>query len=186
MSAHDCSLILINRGDHSPCGTHVKAPDVGDPAPDLAGPTQDGSKVQLRDLRGKWVVLYFYPKDGTYGCTKEACAFRDDSHDLRAEGAEVLGVSRDDARSHAAFAARHHLPFRLVADPDSRILDSYGARAWYGWARRITYLIDPAGRIAKVYRRVNPIGHSGRVLADLRRLKQESNKPALIGTTLAP
>ncbi|MBI2078396.1 MAG: peroxiredoxin [Euryarchaeota archaeon] len=164
----------------------MKLLDVGEMAPDFDAPVQDGSHLRLRDLRGRWVVLYFYPKDRTYGCTREACGFRDDHAELRAEGAEVVGVSRDDAGSHADFARRHELGFPLVADPDSKILEAYRALAWYGWARRVTYLIDPAGRIAKAYAHVNPLDHSRRVVADLRALKQESNKPVPIGTARSP
>lgn len=146
---------------------------VGHPAPDFEGRTQDGSTLRLGELRGKWIVLYFYPKDETPGCIVEACGFRDRLSNLEALGAVVVGVSRDGEASHAAFAGRRRLPFRLIADPRGGILESYGARGWFGWARRITFVIAPDGRIAKIYPRVNPRRHGDEVLDDLQRLRGE-------------
>lgn len=115
------------------------------------------------------MVLYFYPKDGTYGCTQEACGFRDLSSEFEARNATIVGVSRDSLESHAAFAARRRLGFPLISDPSGEITRAYGAMTWYGWPRRLTFLIDPKGRIAKVYPVLRAKGHPKRVLHDLER-----------------
>lgn len=141
---------------------------VGDPAPAFELVDQDGELRRLADYRGRWVVLYFYPRDDTPGCTAEACNFRDDVPRLRQLGAQVLGVSMDSRESHAAFAAKHHLPFPLLADRDGRVARAYGAFFGLGplrFARRHTFLIDPEGRVARVYRKVKPGSHSDEVVA---------------------
>lgn len=145
----------------------AKRPRVGDPAPPFEGKTQGASPFRLEAHRGGWVVLYFYPKDGTYGCTREACGFRNLSTEFEALGATIVGVSHDSVESHAAFAARRRLGFPLVSDPDGSITRAYGASTWYGWPKRLSFLIDPEGRIAKVYRVHWAKGHPGRVLKDL-------------------
>lgn len=116
----------------------------GDPMPDstLAGP--DGP-TQLRDKIGKPLVVYFYPKDETYGCTKEACRFRDQYADFAAAGAEVIGVSRDDAASHAKFRDHHHLPFTLLSDPGGKVAASWGVKSTLGIPGRVTFVFDKAG-----------------------------------------
>lgn len=154
----------------------------GEEAPDFTAAAQGGQRIRLREFRGQWVILYFYPKDRTYGCTREACSFRDEHAAFRAEGAAVIGVSRDSVESHDEFAAQHNLPFPLIADRGSTILDAYSARAWYGWSKRVTYLIDPSGRIAKRYAHVNPAGHAAQILQDIRRLKLERNTHVPIQT----
>lgn len=145
----------------------------GTPAPPIEAPDQQGHTFRLADHRGRWVVLYFYPKDQTRHCTQEACGFRDLNHEFETEGALVVGVSRDTAESHLRFAQRRRLPFPLLADPHADIIRAYGARRWHGWARRCTYVIDPQGRIAQTYDRIRAHAHPRRVLADLRGLMKD-------------
>ncbi len=146
----------------------------GAQAPDFTLPSHDGTKLKLSSLRGKPVVLYFYPKDDTPGCTREACGFRDAMTQLARHGAVVLGVSRDDPESHAAFRAKHTLPFTLLCDPDHAIAERYGAwreKTLYGRKSlgivRSTFVIDAAGKVARVFRSVKPDGHAEQVLAAL-------------------
>jgi peroxiredoxin Q/BCP len=146
----------------------------GDKAPEFTAPTNDGGRVSLADFKGKNVVLYFYPKDDTPGCTKEACAFRDHLGALRRKGAEVLGVSVDSAKSHDKFAKKHKLPFALVADEDKKIVQAYGVwgekhfmgRKYLG-THRVTFWIGPDGRIKKIWPKVKPEEHAEEVLAAL-------------------
>jgi len=148
-------------------------PAVGAPAPEFALADQAGRTVRLADFRGKWVVLYFYPKDDTPGCTEEACTFRDDQAALTLLGAQVVGVSLDDTASHAAFAKKYSLPFPLLADTDAKVAASYGAvtnLVVAKYAKRYTFLIDPQGRIARTYLNVDTARHSAEIIADLKRL----------------
>lgn len=149
-------------------------PVAGDPAPPFALPDESGALHRLADRRGQWTVVYFYPEDGTSGCTTEACEFRDSFASIRAAGAEVWGISPDDASSHAAFRARHELPFTLLSDEGAEVTSSYGA-----WAertkdgqttmrtRRSTFLVGPDGRIAHAWHAVTPEGHAADVRAVL-------------------
>lgn len=150
----------------------------GEPAPDfsLTGLDGQGAEVQVRlsDLRGRPVVLYFYPKDDTPGCTKQACGLRDEWSAFRAAGAEVLGVSPDDVASHRAFAAKYDLPFTLLSDPDHEVAEAYGVwkeKSMFGrkfWGiERSTFVIDRDGRIEAVFRRVKPARHATQVLGVL-------------------
>uniref|UniRef100_A0A7V4ALG9 thioredoxin-dependent peroxiredoxin n=1 Tax=Thermus tengchongensis TaxID=1214928 RepID=A0A7V4ALG9_9DEIN len=152
--------------------------EAGSLAPDFALPDQDGRLHRLADYRGRWVVLYFYPKDDTPGCTKEACGFRDRMGDLQDLGAVVLGVSADGVESHKRFAEKYGLNFPLLADPERQAILAYGA--WgkknlygkeYEGVLRQTFLIDPEGRIAKVWRKVSPEGHAEEVAEVLRALR---------------
>ena len=136
----------------------------GSVAPDFEGTNQDGVPIRLRDLRGHSVVLYFYPEDDTLGCTREACAFRDDMDAFRATGAVVLGVSVQDEASHREFREKYKLSFDLLADPDRRITTGYRAIALHGLAKRVTYVIGPDGRILAAYRRFDPKSHSKEAL----------------------
>jgi len=147
---------------------------VGDPAPEFTLPDQNGALVSLKDFRGKTVVLYFYPKDSTPGCTTEACGFRDLHEQFTAQNAVILGVSADAAKSHQKFIAKFNLPFLLLADTDYAIAtayDSYGKKKFMGkeymGIMRHTYVIDPDGKIAKIYRNVKPADHPAQVLADI-------------------
>lgn len=149
-----------------------EAPQVGALAPEFTLPDQQGTPRRLSDFRGQWVVLYFYPKDETPGCTKEACAFRDDWQALTALNAQVIGVSLDDTQSHAQFASKHRLPFLLLADTSGEVVERYGALMnllVVKLAKRHTYLIAPDGKIAQVYRNVDPGGHSREIIAFLKR-----------------
>lgn len=143
---------------------------VGSPAPDFSSVNQDGRPVALGDFRGRTVVLYFYPKDDTPGCTAEACAFRDDLEEFRGRNVAILGVSVDDAASHKRFQQKYGLNFTLVADPDKEITRRYGALGLLGVARRVTYIIDGKGIIRHVYERVRPRDHSREVLETLKAL----------------
>lgn len=124
---------------------------VGDAAPGFALPDDAGRTVRLSDLAGKWVVLYFYPADETPGCVAESCEFRDRHAEFVGAGAVVYGVSRDDVPTHAAFRQRLKLPFPLLADPDGKVLAEYQAIGLFGYPKRITYVIDPDGRVAGIY-----------------------------------
>jgi peroxiredoxin Q/BCP len=157
------------------------APAPGTPAPDFTLPDQNGKPVSLSDFRGKWIVLYFYPKDDTPGCTKEACEFRDNIFAFREANAVILGISVDDVRSHERFASEYRLPFSILADSEKQVSRDYGVlhRAFgvLQIARRETFVIDPRGRIARHYRDVNPETHSRQVLADIKSM-QSGTLPA--------
>jgi peroxiredoxin Q/BCP len=147
------------------------APVSGKPAPDFDLLDQNGHQQRLKDYRGKWVVLYFYPKDDTPGCTTEACSFRDEYYRIRQLHAEVLGVSLDDVTSHKAFAEKYHLPFPLLADTGHQTAKDYGVYRSYGifsLASRQTFIIDPQGKIAKHYRSVSPKLHTSQIIKDLQ------------------
>lgn len=141
-------------------------------------PDFDIDGVRLEDFRGRWVVLYFYPKDDTPGCTTEACAFRDARDELTELGAEVIGVSADDPAAHDKFKAKFNLNFRLLSDPEKKVIIAYGAWGLKMFGRegilRRTFLIDPKGVVQKVYGRVTPLGHGEQVVAELRRLQSLS------------
>lgn len=141
--------------------------EIGQQAPGFTAQDQDGDTVQLSDFAGRQLVLYFYPKDDTPGCTKEACSFRDNLDRLEDEEAAVLGVSADTVESHAAFAARHDLDFQLLADPEKEIIDAYDVEGRFGNAARVTVLIDENGVVRKVYEDVDPEQHAEQVLEDL-------------------
>lgn len=150
--------------------------DEGDTAPDFELPSANGPR-RLRDLRGEWVVLYFYPRDFTSGCTREACDFRDAIAN-RDMDATILGVSTDDVDSHARFAAENDLPFDLLADEDARVAQAYGAfgekQAFGRTTRgvvRSTFVLDPEGTVRKAYYGVRSSGHAAKVAEDLRRLQ---------------
>ncbi len=148
------------------------------PAPIFSLFDSDGVKHSLADYAGKWVVLYFYPKDDTPGCTIEACAMRDARDDLTALGAEVIGVSKDDAASHEKFKAKHNLNFTLLSDPEAEVINAYGAwgKKQFGMEGilRRTFIIDPKGTVRKVYGRVTPLGHGSQVVKELKKLQQEA------------
>ena len=149
-------------------------PEAGQAAPDFTLPSDQGGDVSLRGLRGKKVVLYFYPKDDTSGCTTQACEFRDAWADVQAAGAIVLGVSPDGVGSHGKFRAKFELPFPLLADEDHRVAEAYGVwgeKKMYGRTYegilRTTFLIDSQGRITRVFEKVKPAGHAAEVLTAL-------------------
>jgi len=146
----------------------------GDKAPEFTAPTDGGGKISLSDFKGRHVVLYFYPRDDTPGCTKEACAFRDNFAAIKKKGAVVLGVSVDSEKSHDKFASRFKLPFTLVSDEDKKIVEAYGVwgekqfmgRKYLG-TYRVTFLVGPDGRIKKIWPQVKPEEHAEEVLAAL-------------------
>ena len=149
----------------------------GDSAPQFSLVNQQGEIVNLSDYQGKWVVLYFYPKNDTPGCTTEACSFRDNINRLIAQDSVVLGVSLDSQKSHAAFAKKHNLPFDLLADEEGKVADSYNALLdlkVVKFAKRHSFIINPQGVIAKVYRSVDPDKHVREVMADLKVLQTAS------------
>ena len=151
--------------------------EIGKAAPKFSAPTDGGGKLKLADLRGKKVVLYFYPKDDTSGCTKEAIAFRDARGDFAAAGAEIVGVSRDSVARHDKFKAKYDLPFALVSDEDGKICEAYGVwveKSMYGrkymGIERATFLIDGTGKLRQAWRKVKVPGHAEAVLAAARAL----------------
>ena len=156
----------------------MSMPNVGDPAPEVALPDATGAVHRLSDQRGRWTVLYFYPKDDTPGCTVEACEFRDANDTIVERGADVWGVSPQGAASKRAFRDKFGLPFTLLADERHEVGEAYGSwvekhnygKTYMGMART-TFLVDPDGRIARVWPKVKPEGHAGEVLAALDELQ---------------
>jgi len=152
--------------------------EVGQIAPDFSLQDQEGQTRSLADARGRWVVVYFYPKDDTPGCTKEACAFRDGLPRFEGLNAVVWGVSADDEKAHRKFADKFGLNFPLLVDPDKSMLEAYGAwveKSMYGkrymGVQRITYLIDPEGKVARVWPKVKPEEHAEEVATALAELR---------------
>ena len=149
----------------------------GDKAPEFSMPTDSGGTISLKDLKGRPVVLYFYPKDSTPGCTKEACAFRDLMPDFSKIDAEIIGVSKDSVKRHENFKAKNELPFTLASDEDGDVCETYGVwaeKSMYGrkfmGIERATFLIDGKGRVRKVWRKVKVPGHAEEVLDVTRTL----------------
>jgi peroxiredoxin Q/BCP len=147
---------------------------VGAKAPAFSAPDQSGKIVSLSDFSGKTVILYFYPKDDTPGCTTQACSFRDSHAAFKKRGAVVLGVSPDNGKSHLKFIEKFSLPFPLLSDADHTIADAYGVwveKSMYGrkymGMERSTFVIDPAGKLGAIYRKVKPAEHTAKVLAEL-------------------
>src|SRR5246500_4587427 len=152
-------------------------PAVGTDAPQFTLPSQEGTPVSLKDYRGKWVVLYFYPKDQTPGCSREAHNFQVDQPKYAERNAVVLGVSLDSVDSHKKFCAKEGLNFKLLADTNHKVTDAYGSLTNFGvvkFAARHTFLIDPTGKVAKTYTGVNPSSHSAEVLAELEALQKSA------------
>jgi peroxiredoxin Q/BCP len=155
--------------------TGEKAPSSGTPAPDFTLNSQDGKPLSLRDLRGKWVVLYFYPKDFTSGCTKEAHNFQRDLRQYEQKNAIILGISVQDEATHQKFCTKEGLSFKLLADTNYQVSSAYDSLVNLGVAKlsaRHTFLIDPNGVVRKTYLNVNAEKHSAEVLADLSQLQQ--------------
>jgi len=153
----------------------AEAPAVGSNAPEFALTTNEGNQAALKDFRGKWVVLYFYPKDFTGGCTLEAHNFQTDLSRYQALNAVILGVSVDTAESHKSFCAKEGLAFKLLSDADTKVSEAYGSLMDYNGTKlsaRNTFIIDPKGKVAKVFLKVSPGGHSAEVLAALESLRK--------------
>lgn len=141
-------------------------------APDFTLPDEAGANHSLKDFAGEWLILYFYPKDDTPGCTTEACSLRDARDDLMELGAHVVGVSKDDASAHEKFKAKHSLNFTLLSDPEGKTIEDYGAWGPKMFGKvgilRKTFVINPSGQVVKVYGRVTPQGHGDQVIAELK------------------
>lgn len=144
-------------------------------APDFSLTDEEGKTHTLGDYKGRWLVLYFYPKDDTPGCTTEACSLRDARDDIAALGAEIVGISSDEASSHEKFKAKYTLNFTLLSDPEKTAINAYGA-----WGKKMfgkegilrkTFIIDPAGTVQKAYGRVTPLGHGEQIIADIKKLQ---------------
>lgn len=153
----------------------AEAPAVGSVAPEFTLTTNEGNTASLKDFRGSWVVLYFYPKDFTSGCTLEAHNFQTDLDKYKAAKAVILGVSVDTAESHKSFCAKEGLTFKLLSDTDTKVSDAYGSLMEYNGMKlsaRNTFIIDPQGKVAKVFMKVKPAGHSAEVLAALAELQK--------------
>lgn len=144
---------------------------IGTDAPNLSAIDQHGKEHRLADEKGHPVIVYFYPKDGTPGCTKEACAFRDAWDKFKAANVQIFGVSTDDAKSHEEFAKEEKLPFPILADPNSEWVRAFGVPTRLGMASRVSFLLDPNGKVAKVYPNVDPGIHADEVLKDAAALK---------------
>jgi peroxiredoxin Q/BCP len=152
----------------------MSIPAVGDPAPEIALADETGAVHRLSDQRGRWTIVYFYPKDDTPGCTVEACEFRDANETISERGADVWGISPQGGQSKRAFREKFGLPFLLLADTDHQVAEAYGSwvekqnygRTYMGTARR-TFLVDPQGRVARTWEKVKPEGHAADVLAAL-------------------
>ena len=160
---HLLSLTLLVAGS----ALAAELPAVGSNAPDFTLQSQEGKTVSLKDFRGQWVVLYFYPKDMTQGCTIEAHNFQRDLAQYTAKKAVIVGVSADNIDSHQQFCTKESLTFKLLSDTDKKTVDQYGSLSTRGVASRNTFLIDPAGKVAKVWTGVSPAKHSEEVLAAL-------------------
>jgi len=148
---------------------------IGDDAPSFTLPDSQGNQINSNDFKGKWIVLYFYPKDDTPGCTAEACHFRDDFKLLESLGAKVIGISIDDSFSHKKFAEKYNLPFPLLSDASGEVASRYGALNNFlviKLAKRYTYLINPQGKIAKIYLSIDTSKHSQEIIDDLKVLKE--------------
>ena len=155
--------------------TIVNALEIGKMAPDFTLIDQNAKVQTLSKMRGKWLVLYFYPKDETPGCVAEACSFRDNIVAIKAKNTVVWGVSVDNNESHEKFAENHQLPFTLLADPEGKVAKKYGSLRnlfIFKIAKRHSFIIDPQGRIAKIYRNVNPKTHVAEILKDLQVLQK--------------
>jgi peroxiredoxin Q/BCP len=148
------------------------------PAPDFTLPDQEGKLHMLANYSGKWVVLYFYPKDDTPGCTTQACSLRDARDELATLGAEIVGVNKDGASDHDKFKAKYQLNFTLLSDRDGHVIDAYGAWGKKMFGRegilRKTFIIDPQGTVVKVFGRATPVGHGEKVIETLKELQAKS------------
>jgi len=151
-------------------------------APNFSLSDQNGKSHSLSGYKGKWIIIYFYPKDFTPGCTKEACGFRDKGSEFKKRGVSLVGISKDSVVSHKKFAEKYNLNFSLLSDPEHKVIEAYGAwakkkfmgREYYGILRS-TFIINPKGEIVKEYKNVNPLIHSSEILEDLTRLSPQKN-----------
>jgi len=171
-----CAALVLSMFAMTAAGAFAEAPAVGSVAPEFKLTTNEGKQASLKDFRGKWVVLYFYPKDFTSGCTVEAHNFQRDLAKYKAANAVILGTSIDTAESHKDFCAKEGLSFKLLSDPDAKVSESYGSVMDYKGAKysaRNTFIINPKGKVAQVFIKVNPAVHSEEVLAALATLQKK-------------
>ena len=171
-----CAVLVVGCLTASAVGAFADAPAVGTAAPEFVLTTNEGKQASLKKFRGKWVVLYFYPKDFTSGCTIQARNFQRDLAKYKALNAVILGASVDTAESHKSFCAKEGLSFKLLSDPDAKISELYGSVMDYNGAKysaRNTFIINPKGKIARVFMKVGPAGHSDEVLAALASLQKK-------------
>jgi peroxiredoxin Q/BCP len=171
------ALVIVGALSAASAGAVADAPAVGAEAPGFTLTTNEGNKASLKDFRGQWVVLYFYPKDFTSGCTLEAHNFQTDLEKYKAMKTVILGVSVDSAESHKDFCAKEGLAFKLLSDPDGKLSESYGSVMEYEgkkYSARNTFIIDPQGKVAKVFMKVQVKTHSEEVLAALETLQKEN------------
>ena len=169
------ALLVVTSIAAKPFSSLTEVPAAGTPAPTFKLVTNEGKEASLADFKGKWVVLYFYPKDFTGGCTLEAHNFQRDLDKYKKLHAVILGVSVDTAESHKSFCAKEGLAFKLLSDSDARVSEQYGSVMEYNGNKlsaRNTFIIDPKGKIAKVFVKVGPAGHSDEVLAALEALQK--------------
>ena len=169
-----CALLLVTAIAVKPFSSPTEVPAAGTAAPAFKLVTNEGKEASLSDFKGQWLVLYFYPKDFTSGCTLQARNFQRDLAQYKAMGVVVLGVSVDSAESHKSFCAKEGLNFKLLADTDASVSEKYGSVMDYNGMKlsaRNTFIIDPQGKIAKVFVKVSPAGHSAEVLKALAELK---------------
>ena len=149
-------------------------------APDFSLPDETGKTYTLNDFKGQWLVLYFYPADDTPGCTVEACSLRDARDDIAELGAQIVGISKDDAAAHEKFKAKHSLNFTLLTDPEKIAINTYGAwgKKQFGveGVLRRTFIINPEGTVVKVYGRVTPEGHGEQIITDLKSIQNNQTK----------
>lgn len=151
---------------------HAAELKVNDPAPLFVAKTHEGKDFDLKSRKGQWTVLYFYPKAGTPGCTKQACAFRDNIEKIRAQGADVVGISADTVEEQASFHKTHHLTFNLIADPEDHVIDLYGTKmADKKLAKRWTYIVDPELKIRVIAKDVDPVIDSEKIADQIAKLK---------------
>lgn len=170
-----CAILLIAILGYRYYSTAPITPKIGSKAPDFNLPNANGELVSLASLSGGWIVLYFYPRDDSPICTKQACSFRDDMHKLEKLGAKVVGVSINDRKSHAEFAKKYKLPFPLLSDKDGEVASQYGALTnlgVYKMAKRYTFLIDTNGVLRKIYLSVDTSKHSQQIIDDLMALTE--------------
>jgi len=178
LSPEHCSYSFsVQRFQPTITKNNMQLPKVGSKAPEFTLPDQNGEGHSLKEYKGRWILIYFYPKDDTPGCTIEACTIRDQFKDFKKIGAEVIGVSTDSVKSHKKFADSYELPFTLLADENKEVVGEYGVfgekkfmgRTYMG-TKRMSFLVDPKGKIAKVYEKVKPLTHAAEVIADLKTL----------------
>ena len=171
---YTCLYLLLTGFAAAALSSDSTSVETGNPAPDFTLKDQNGDEHSLSAYKGQWVVLYFYPKDETPGCTTEACTFRDRYQDFRKADITVIGISTDNVKSHKTFADKYNLPFTLLADSTGEVARMYGTKLpLIKTSRRESFLIDPQGIVRKVYKKVTPADHPEQILEDLKVLRED-------------